>query len=123
MQNDQDSAQFQPKKISVIWTSEVFRNFCLAPVSSGNCSPLIITLNLKVDRNTQPFGRLDICTIYSQHSSGKSRAEMRDHSPNDEKSVMVVDDDPDVRESMSQLLEAKGYVVLQADNGQTAWSY
>ena len=45
---------------------------------------------------------------------------MRDHSPNDEKSVMVVDDDPDVRESMSQLLEAKGYVVLQADNGQTA---
>jgi len=39
---------------------------------------------------------------------------------NDEKSVMVVDDDPSVRESMSRLLEAKGYIVLQADNGQTA---
>lgn len=45
---------------------------------------------------------------------------MRNDSLNDEKSVMVVDDDPDVRESMSQLLEAKDYVVLQADNGQTA---
>lgn len=45
---------------------------------------------------------------------------MRNHSLNDEKSVMVVDDDRSVRESMSQLLDAKGYVVLQADNGQTA---
>jgi CheY-like chemotaxis protein len=34
--------------------------------------------------------------------------------------VMVVDDDPSVRESMSELLNPKGYVVLQADNGQTA---
>ena len=45
---------------------------------------------------------------------------MRINSLNDEKSVMVVDDDPSVRESMSQLLEAIDYVVLQADNGQTA---
>jgi CheY-like chemotaxis protein len=45
---------------------------------------------------------------------------MRNDSLNGEKSVMVVDDDPSVRESMSQLLEAKGYVVLQADNGQAA---
>jgi CheY-like chemotaxis protein len=45
---------------------------------------------------------------------------MRNDSLNDEKSVMVVDDDPSVRESMSRLLEAKGYAVLQADNGQTA---
>ena len=45
---------------------------------------------------------------------------MRNDSLNDEKSVMVVDDDTSVRESMSRLLEAKGYSVLQADNGQTA---
>ncbi len=45
---------------------------------------------------------------------------MRINSLNDEKSVMVIDDDPSVRESMSLLLETMGYVVLQADNGQTA---
>ena len=45
---------------------------------------------------------------------------MRNDSLNDEKSVMVVDDDTSVRESMSRLLEAKGFSVLQADNGQTA---
>ena len=38
----------------------------------------------------------------------------------DEKLVLVVDDDTSVRESMSELLNPKGYLVLQADNGQTA---
>jgi CheY-like chemotaxis protein len=34
--------------------------------------------------------------------------------------VLVVDDDPFVRESLSELLDAKGYSVLQAENGQKA---
>jgi CheY-like chemotaxis protein len=38
----------------------------------------------------------------------------------DRKLVLVVDDDAAVRESMSELLEAKGYSVMQADNGQKA---
>ena len=38
----------------------------------------------------------------------------------DHKLVLVVDDDPDVRESLSQLLDAKGYPTVQAENGQRA---
>jgi CheY-like chemotaxis protein len=38
----------------------------------------------------------------------------------DEKLVLVVDDDFLVRETVSDLLDAKGYVVLQAENGQNA---
>ena len=34
--------------------------------------------------------------------------------------VLVVDDDPGIRESMSDLLHKKGYSVLQAENGQRA---
>ena len=34
--------------------------------------------------------------------------------------VLVVDDDPDVRESLSELLDEKGYFVLQAENGRKA---
>jgi CheY-like chemotaxis protein len=34
--------------------------------------------------------------------------------------VLVVDDDPFVRESLSELLDAKGYSVLLAENGQKA---
>lgn len=34
--------------------------------------------------------------------------------------ILVVDDDPDVRESMSRFLDAKGYSVLNAANGQEA---
>jgi CheY-like chemotaxis protein len=40
--------------------------------------------------------------------------------PNDEKLVLAVDDDPSVRESMSILIDAKSYSVLQAENGQKA---
>jgi CheY-like chemotaxis protein len=40
--------------------------------------------------------------------------------PVDEKVVLVVDDDRDVRESLSNLLAAEGYSVLEADNGQNA---
>ena len=36
------------------------------------------------------------------------------------KLVLVVDDDPFVRESLSELLAAKGYSALQAENGQKA---
>jgi CheY-like chemotaxis protein len=38
----------------------------------------------------------------------------------DEKLVLLVDDDPLGRESLSELLDAKGYSVLEAENGQTA---
>jgi CheY-like chemotaxis protein len=34
--------------------------------------------------------------------------------------VLVVDDDPEVRESLSELLDQKGYQVLQAENGREA---
>ena len=36
------------------------------------------------------------------------------------KLVLVVDDDPFARESLSELLAAKGYSALQAENGQKA---
>jgi CheY-like chemotaxis protein len=38
----------------------------------------------------------------------------------DEKLVLVVDDDSSARESMAEVLDAKGYCVLQAQNGQRA---
>ena len=38
----------------------------------------------------------------------------------DEKLLLVVDDDSSVRESMSALLDANGYSVQQAENGQRA---
>ena len=38
----------------------------------------------------------------------------------DHKLVLLVDDDRHVRESMSQLLDAKGYSTVQAENGQKA---
>jgi CheY-like chemotaxis protein len=34
--------------------------------------------------------------------------------------ILVVDDEPDVRESFSQALEMEGYVVVHARNGQEA---
>jgi CheY-like chemotaxis protein len=34
--------------------------------------------------------------------------------------VMVVDDDPDARDALAQLLEARGYAVRQAENGRIA---
>ncbi len=34
--------------------------------------------------------------------------------------VLVVDDDPQIRESLSELLDHKGYSVLQAENGRRA---
>jgi CheY-like chemotaxis protein len=40
--------------------------------------------------------------------------------PRDVKIVLVVDDDPFVRKGMSELLDAKGYSVLQAERGQKA---
>ncbi len=43
-----------------------------------------------------------------------------DAKPVDERMVLVVDDDPGIRESMSDLLYTKGYSVLQAENGQRA---
>ncbi|MGA8643378.1 response regulator [Candidatus Binatus sp.] len=38
----------------------------------------------------------------------------------DERLVLVVDDDSGNRETMSELLDNKGYSVLQAENGQRA---
>ena len=37
-----------------------------------------------------------------------------------EEAVLLVDDDQDIRESLSELLDASGYAVLQAENGQMA---
>ena len=34
--------------------------------------------------------------------------------------VLLVDDDEDIRETLSELLDACGYAVLQAENGQIA---
>ena len=34
--------------------------------------------------------------------------------------MLVVDDDTCTRESLSELLDTKGYTVLQAENGQIA---
>ena len=34
--------------------------------------------------------------------------------------VLVVDDDPEIRESLSELLDHRGYSVLQAENGRRA---
>jgi CheY-like chemotaxis protein len=45
---------------------------------------------------------------------------MSDARLNDEKLVLVVDDDRSVRESMSKLLDSRGYSVLQAENGEEA---
>jgi CheY-like chemotaxis protein len=38
----------------------------------------------------------------------------------DDETVLVVDDDPDIRETLSELLDANGYEVLEAENGQIA---
>jgi CheY-like chemotaxis protein len=45
---------------------------------------------------------------------------MCDFNLSDEKLVLVVDDDSYARESMVEILDAKGYCVLQAENGQMA---
>jgi CheY-like chemotaxis protein len=37
--------------------------------------------------------------------------------------ILVVDDDPDIRDSLGALLEAEGYVVELASNGQEALEY
>jgi CheY-like chemotaxis protein len=34
--------------------------------------------------------------------------------------VLVVDDDPDIRETLREVIEAEGYAVLTAENGQVA---
>lgn len=41
------------------------------------------------------------------------------HTIEDE-AVLVVDDDPEIRETLSELLDANGYQVLAAENGQIA---
>jgi CheY-like chemotaxis protein len=45
---------------------------------------------------------------------------MPDARLNNKKLVLVVDDDQSLRESMSKLLDSRGYSVLQAENGQEA---
>jgi len=40
------------------------------------------------------------------------------HDPR--QSVLVVEDEADVRESLAAVLEAEGYSVIEADNGETA---
>jgi CheY-like chemotaxis protein len=40
------------------------------------------------------------------------------HDP--QRSVLIVDDEADVRESLAAVLRAEGYRVVEADNGETA---
>jgi CheY-like chemotaxis protein len=42
------------------------------------------------------------------------------HKPAQVATILVVDDDPEVRQSMSFFLDAKGYSVVEAENGQHA---
>jgi CheY-like chemotaxis protein len=42
------------------------------------------------------------------------------HKPAHVETILVVDDDPEVRQSMSLFLDAKGYSVVEAENGQQA---
>jgi CheY-like chemotaxis protein len=60
--------------------------------------------------------RLDNCSFFSS----TIEAAMCDANLSDEKLVLVVDDDSSARESMAEILDAKGYCVLQAENGQRA---
>jgi CheY-like chemotaxis protein len=39
------------------------------------------------------------------------------------RTVLIVEDDEDVRESLQEVLEAEGYATAQATNGQTALAY
>ena len=48
---------------------------------------------------------------------------MRNDSLNDEKSVMVVDDDTSVRESMSRLLEAKAIAFCRQIMVKLRWTF
>jgi CheY-like chemotaxis protein len=41
----------------------------------------------------------------------------------EEKFVLVVDDEPSIWESLSELPDARGYSALQAENGQKRWTY
>jgi CheY-like chemotaxis protein len=38
----------------------------------------------------------------------------------EQEAVLLVDDDDDIRETLSELLDANGYQVLEAENGQIA---
>ena len=42
------------------------------------------------------------------------------HKPAHVETILVADDDPEVRQSMSLFLDAKGYSVVEAENGQQA---
>jgi CheY-like chemotaxis protein len=43
--------------------------------------------------------------------------------PNTSKSVLVVEDDPDIRELLKIALEMEGHSVQTAQNGQEAWDF
>jgi CheY-like chemotaxis protein len=51
---------------------------------------------------------------------GRLEAAMSKAKLTDRELVLIVDDDSLVRESLAELLDAKGYSVLQAENGQNA---
>ena len=43
------------------------------------------------------------------------------HKPAHVETILVVDDDPEVRQSMSLFLDAKGYSVVEAEKGIAAY--
>lgn len=44
-------------------------------------------------------------------------------SPGTQKQILVVEDDADIQEALTQILENEGYRVASADNGLSAMSY
>src|SRR5688500_3305038 len=72
-----------------------------------------VTRREKVLRTTRRSSRAGASSLFQRRSV--LLAEM-DKAP----VLLVVDDDPDVREIMKLTLEAEGFVVVEADNGQAA---
>src|ERR1700720_2657916 len=63
--------------------------------------------------------RLDNCSYYLMDIVIETAVMPRRKKAAHE-TVLVVDDDPQIRESLSELLDYKGYSVLQAENGRRA---
>jgi two-component system chemotaxis response regulator CheY len=53
-------------------------------------------------------------------SMGDGRGDVPEADPDSSRLVLVVDDDPDILEALSEILEAEGYLVSRARNGQEA---
>jgi two-component system chemotaxis response regulator CheY len=66
-------------------------------------------------RNFLPW--LHICSELRSRLGSKELNSSNGHPPS---AILVVDDDPDILEALSEILEAEGFVIRQARNGQEA---